>query len=53
MKGGPFGPAISTGGAAFAALGSLLANKGAAIAALGSPCTHVYAPSDTHTRRQT
>ncbi|KAE9048745.1 hypothetical protein PR001_g3714 [Phytophthora rubi] len=27
MKGGPFGPAITTGGAAFAALGSLLANR--------------------------
>ncbi|KAE8998339.1 hypothetical protein PR001_g19354 [Phytophthora rubi] len=26
MKGGPFGPAITTGGAAFAALGSFLAN---------------------------
>ncbi|KAE8959591.1 hypothetical protein PR003_g32180 [Phytophthora rubi] len=26
MKGGPFGPAITTGGATFAALGSFLAN---------------------------
>ncbi|KAE9045516.1 hypothetical protein PR003_g23038 [Phytophthora rubi] len=26
MKGGPFGPSITTGGAAFVALGGLLAN---------------------------
>ncbi|KAE8878454.1 hypothetical protein PF005_g30764 [Phytophthora fragariae] len=45
MKGGPFGPAISTGGAAFAALGSFLANGGPPSAAHGQGCTDLL----THT----
>ncbi|KAE8907661.1 hypothetical protein PF005_g25029 [Phytophthora fragariae] len=39
MTGGPCGPAISTGGAAFAALGSFLANGGPPSAAHGQGVT--------------
>ncbi|KAE9015874.1 hypothetical protein PR002_g13815 [Phytophthora rubi] len=46
MKGGPFGPAISTGGtasaagAAFAALGSILANREPPSLRSAVQCTH-------------
>ncbi|KAE9360523.1 hypothetical protein PF008_g1776 [Phytophthora fragariae] len=42
MKGGPYGPAITTSGAAFAALGSFLAH-GVAV-----QCTHVQRSGVTH-----
>ncbi|KAE8882317.1 hypothetical protein PF005_g1029 [Phytophthora fragariae] len=45
MKGGPFRPAISTGGAAFAALGSFLANGGPPSVAHGQ----LFAPPDRPT----
>ncbi|KAE8966974.1 hypothetical protein PR002_g28206 [Phytophthora rubi] len=52
MKGGPCGPAITTGGAAFAALGSILANgepPSLRSAAHGQRVTH--RPTHTHTDR--
>ncbi|KAE8984045.1 hypothetical protein PR003_g23876 [Phytophthora rubi] len=45
MKGGPCGPAIQTGGAAFAALGSFLAHGGPPSAAHGQ----LFAPPDRPT----
>ncbi|KAE8980223.1 hypothetical protein PR003_g31847 [Phytophthora rubi] len=56
MKGGTFGPAITTGGAAgaaFAALGSLLANRVPPSLRSAAQCTHATHGTDTHTRRQT
>ncbi|KAE9047782.1 hypothetical protein PR003_g1490 [Phytophthora rubi] len=49
MKGGPCGPAITTGGAAFAALGSFLANGGPPSAAHGQRVTQ---PTYGHTHGQ-